>query len=203
VKFALFVEGYTEQALPAFLKRWLDPRLSRRVGIVPVNFQGVGGFLSGFAQRATRDLASGQLIAVIGLIDLYGAGLPFPANLTIDAKYTWAKTELERQVRNERFSQHFAVHETEAWLLSDPSIFPARVRGGLQAFEDRPDEVNFREPPSKLLRGVYRANGWKYKKDANGSALFQKLDPERVRERCPHFRALLDDILALAKAAGL
>jgi hypothetical protein len=31
MKFVLFVEGYTEKkALPEFLKRWLDPRLSQR-----------------------------------------------------------------------------------------------------------------------------------------------------------------------------
>jgi hypothetical protein len=31
VKFALYVEGYTERALSSFLKRWLDPRLTREV----------------------------------------------------------------------------------------------------------------------------------------------------------------------------
>ena len=41
---------------------------------------------------------SGGLIAVIGLLDLYGAPLSFPPNLTTDAKYTWAKTELEHRV---------------------------------------------------------------------------------------------------------
>ena len=34
MKFVLFVEGYTEdKALPKFLKRWLDPRLGKPVGI--------------------------------------------------------------------------------------------------------------------------------------------------------------------------
>jgi len=37
VKFVLFVEGYTEkQEIPAFLKRYLDPRLSQLVGIKSV-----------------------------------------------------------------------------------------------------------------------------------------------------------------------
>lgn len=39
-----------------------------------------------------------------------------------------------------------AVHETEAWLLSDPGIFPAE---GRRAFPDRcrrPETVNFDEP---------------------------------------------------------
>jgi len=34
MKFILFVEGRTEdKALPAFLKKWLDPRLESPVGI--------------------------------------------------------------------------------------------------------------------------------------------------------------------------
>jgi hypothetical protein len=37
----MFVEGYTERAaVPAFLKRWLDPRLPQPVGIKPVRFDG-------------------------------------------------------------------------------------------------------------------------------------------------------------------
>jgi hypothetical protein len=99
VKFALFVEGYTERAaVPAFLKRWLDPKLSHPAAVVPVNLLGSGGYLSTFAQRAKRDLGSGQLIAVVGLLDLYGAKLPFPQNLTTDSKYAWAEAELEKQV---------------------------------------------------------------------------------------------------------
>ena len=41
MKFVLFVEGYTERSgIPAFLKRYLDPRLSQPVGIKPVRFDG-------------------------------------------------------------------------------------------------------------------------------------------------------------------
>jgi hypothetical protein len=41
MKFKLFVEGYTEQkAIPAFLKRWLDAHLEKRVGIQAVRFEG-------------------------------------------------------------------------------------------------------------------------------------------------------------------
>jgi hypothetical protein len=132
VKFALFVEGYTERTLCSFLKRWLDPRLSHPVGVQPVRFSGSSEYLKSFAQRARRVLDSGHLIAVIGLLDLYGARLPFPPNLSTDGKCDWAKTELERRVGGSRFRQHFAVHETEAWLLSDPNVFPASVRARIQ-----------------------------------------------------------------------
>lgn len=202
MNFALFVEGPTERALSAFLKRWLDPQLARPVGVKPVSFRGSGDYTKSFAQRARKDLASSQLIAVVGLLDLYGAGLQFPADLTTNSKYIWAKADLEKQVGDPRFRQHFAVHETEAWLLSDPAIFPATIRPHLQAFEDRPESVNFQEPPAKLLSRIYRTAGREYKKVVDGSTLFQKLSPDRAHARCPYLRALLDDMLSLAKAAG-
>lgn len=41
MRFILFVEGHTEdKALPGFLKRWLDPRLKKPVGIKTVRFEG-------------------------------------------------------------------------------------------------------------------------------------------------------------------
>ncbi len=41
MRFILFVEGYTEdKALPEFLKRWLDPRLTNPVAIRTVRFEG-------------------------------------------------------------------------------------------------------------------------------------------------------------------
>ena len=90
MKFALYVEGYTERALSLFLKR-LDPRLSREVGIDPVRFSGSGDYRKSFAQRAAKDLSSSRLIAVVGLLDLYRSGLEFPPNMGTDAKCTWAK----------------------------------------------------------------------------------------------------------------
>jgi hypothetical protein len=174
VNFALFVEGPTERAVPAFLKRWLDPRLSHPVGVKPVRFHGSGDYLKSFAQRAKKDIDSGGLIAVVGLLDLYGASLSYPPNLTADAKYALAKTELERRVGDPRFRQHFAAHETEAWLLSDPGIFPAAIRDRLANEADRPESVNFEEPPAKLLHRVYRAHRREYKKVVDGSALLNK-----------------------------
>ena len=180
MNFALFVEGPTERAIPAFLKLWLDPRLSRPAGVKPVRFKGSGDYLKSFAQRASKDLDSGGLIAVIGLLDLYGAPLPFPSNATADAKYNWAKTELEIRVGDPRFRQHFAVHETEAWLLSDLGIFPTAIRNSLERYANRPESVDSQQPRSKLLQQLYRANGREYKKVEDGSALFSRLDPDRA-----------------------
>jgi hypothetical protein len=45
VRIVLFVEGYSERELPPFLKRWLDPRLERPIGIFPVRFEGNMAYL--------------------------------------------------------------------------------------------------------------------------------------------------------------
>jgi hypothetical protein len=102
-------------------------------------------------------------------------------------------------VSHPRFRQHFAVHETEAWLLSDPSILPKQVRAALPRRCERPETVNFEEPPAKLLERLYRERvGRSYKKVTDGANLFGKLEPAAICDKCPHARRLLDDMLALA-----
>jgi hypothetical protein len=67
-----------------------------------------------------------------------------------------------------------------------------------------PETVNFNEPPSYLLDRLYReALKKKYKKVANGSDLFSKLDPRVVHEKCPYFKYLCDDLVELAKDKGV
>ncbi len=87
--------------------------------------------------------------------------------------------ELEARVGHDRFRQHFAVHETEAWLLSDPSLFPRAITSRLPARGDRPESVNFAEPPSRLLQRFYHAKGREYKEVTDGADLFGRLSPRR------------------------
>jgi Domain of unknown function (DUF4276) len=196
VKIALYVEGYTERALSSFLKRWLDQKLAQRVDIRPVRFSGSGDYQKTFARRANKDLAESDLIAVIGLLDLYGVRLDFPKGLSTNLKCDWAKAELERQ-GPPRFKQHFAVHETEAWLLSDPSIFAGPIGRRLESYQANPESVDLQEPPSKLLKRVYATEGRDYQKVTEGSKLLSKLDPGVAYAKCPHLRMLLDDMLTL------
>lgn len=209
MKFVLFVEGHTEKKVaPGFLKRWLDPRLSQPVGIKIVRFEGWHDYVDEIAKKVALNL-SGQtgsdVIAGIGLLDLYGPTL-FPDELSaVDQRFVWGKRHLEKDiVKHERFFQYFAVHETEAWLLSDHTIFPDAVRLGVQKVSRPPESVNFDEPPSKFLNRLYREKIHKsYKKVTDGTNLFKDLMPERAYEKCPYLRQLLDDMLSLAKKAGL
>ena len=206
MRFVLFVEGHTEdKALPAFLKRWLDPKLGQPVGIRTVRFDGWAALLKDAPLKANMHLngpAKDDIIAVISLLDLYGPTF-YPSNLIAsDARYAWATAYIEGLVKHPRFFQFFAVHEVEAWLLSEPRIFPAEVKKSFPSKVDHPEAVNFDEPPAKLLERLYSANTKRsYKKLVNGKELFGRLDPEVAYRQCLKLKEMLDKMLELAKAA--
>src|ERR1043166_7039926 len=158
-RIALFVEGDTERGdarhgtLPVFFHHWLDPQLppDRKVGITAVKFQGISNYLDDLAQKVALYLDDGRANFIVGLVDLYG----IPSSRVDLSKCTSVKEKvnaarqhirgLVRQVYRDRFRQHFAVHEVEAWLLAYPEEWPAEVRAQITK---RPAErVNFTEPP--------------------------------------------------------
>jgi hypothetical protein len=204
MKFAIFVEGETETGLHEFFQHWLESRLQKRIGFKFVRFRGWRHYHDEIAVRAHLNLSGklgADIIAGIGLLDLYGPAYP-KRKRSVDERYAWAKGELERAVGHPKFRQHFAVHETEAWLLADPAILPKEVMRSLPGRVERPETVNSDEPPAKLLERLYREkkNGT-YRKLIDGRSLFSKLSPDRAYEKCPYLKALLDDMLSLAKEA--
>ena len=160
MKFILFVEGHTEdKTLPPFLKRWLDGKLPQPVGIKTVRFEGWAELKREVRKRTHLYFESRQavdIIAVISLIDLYGPTF-YPDHLTTTReRYDWAKEMIEKEVNHQRFRQFFAVHETEAWLLSQPELFPREIHSGFPGRITEPETINFTEPPAKLLERLYR-----------------------------------------------
>jgi len=148
--------------------------------------------------------AATEVIAAIGLLDLYGPSF-YPDHITAAVnRYTWAKHEIERRVANPRFRQHFAVHELEAWLLADPNPLPQPVRAALPKVCAQPESVDFQQPPARLLDSLYRAKlNRQYRKIVDGTNLFAEVDPDTAYGKCPSLRALLDEMLSLAKGVGL
>jgi hypothetical protein len=150
MKFKLFVEGYTEQkAIPAFLKRWLDPHLEKPVGIQAVRFEGWQELVKDTPIKAKMYLEGPEkqdIIGVIALLDLYGPTFYPEEKTTALERYYWAKEELERQVGHPKFRQFFAIHEVEAWLFSEPNLFIPKIKNALP--NKPPEEINFNEPPA-------------------------------------------------------
>ena len=208
MKFIVFVEGFTEQKVVGpFLKRWLDPRVTRRPGIKPVRFDGWREMEKDMAKKAKMYLQAPShkdVLGVVALLDLYGPTF-YPGHLrTSEERLGWARKHFEEEVGDPRFRMFFAVHELEAWLLSDPSIFPRGVGSELSSMAQMPETIDFDEPPGKLLARLYRDKTKRtYKKVVHGGSLFARLDPNVAYEKCPELRRMLDKMLQMAHSAGL
>lgn len=205
MKFILFVEGYTEEKiLPQLIKKWLDPKLPKPVGIKTVRFEGWPELLKDAPQKARMYLNGADkdnIIAVISLLDLYGPTI-YPDHIThMNKRYDWAKKYIEQKVNLSKFYQFFAVHEVEAWLLSQPEIFPVKIQSAFPKKIQKPERVNFYEPPSKMLERIYSQKTHRsYKKVLNGKQLFDKLDPKMAYQKCPKLKEFFDKLFELANA---
>lgn len=208
MKFVLLVEGKTEKDSAAgFLKRWLDPRLSRPIGIQCVAFDGYADCVRKMATKARMHLDGPQrsdVIAVIGLLDLYGPQFYPPDKTSVKERVDWGVQHFENEVGLSKFRMFFAVHEFEAWLLSQPQIFPQEVQARLASSSAAPETVNSTEPPAKLLNQIYLSTMNRgYKKTTFGKQLFARLQPEAAIAKCPYLKSMLEEMLQMAKAAGL
>lgn len=145
-----------------------------------------------------------EVLGVIALLDLYGPTV-YPPNCTgRPDRVRWATEHMERQIAQPRFKLRFAVHELEAWLLSDPGIFPREVRSEIEKLSRYPEDVNGVKPPAAQLDDIYtRKLRTGYKKRVYGKQLLDKLDPEHAAAVCPSLKALLDTMIELAEPAGL
>ncbi|MDZ4818514.1 MAG: DUF4276 family protein [Planctomycetota bacterium] len=207
MKFVLLVEGDTERrCLQKFIKRWLDPRLQSPVKIQPVQLKGWGRFRKDAVIKSRLYLAQPKgegVIGVIALLDLHGPTF-FPENLKSSAeRYDWGTKWFEKEIASDRFRMFFAVHELEAWLLSDLAIFPVKARSAFPASTAQPETVNSQTPPSLLIKQIYRERLQQdYKKTATGVSLFESLDPELAAKRCPRLNEMFEVMLDMAQAAG-
>jgi len=205
LKFVLFVEGATEhKALAGFLKKWLDSRLKQPVGIRLVDLAGWSKFRTRIQRKIVAELevpGREDVIAAIGLLDLYGPNFYPDHTHSPKERCEWAVNQIEREVGNKRFKMFFAVHETEAWLLSQPEIFPSGVRDQIEKHKAKPEAVNFNKPPATHIKEAYHAINRTYKKTIDGYELFSRADPEFAYESCPYLKRMLDTMLDLAKNA--
>ena len=207
MRFVVFVEGYLEKiALPPFLRNWLNSATTRPVGVNVIRFQGGGEFKNKLASAVRRHLngpSNFDLIAVVGILDLYGVNY-YPNHVsTVRQRYDWLCQHFENEVDSSKFHMFCAVHEFEAWILSQPENLPSDVREALPGRVQNPESVNFHNPPSKLLQRLYRQRLKRdYKKIVDGSSLFSRLDPAVARDKCPYLKRMMDKLLSLAQEAG-
>lgn len=209
MKFIMIVEGQTERlAIQEFLKRWFDSKLSEKVGIKQRMF-GRGDFKSRIKKQALKHIeedSNQEILGVICLMDIYGFGSDYEGvRRNVNALFKDQKKTIEKYVNHKQFRMFFAVHEFEAWLLSDPSIFPVDFQTDLTKYSSKPENVNFKNHPSKVIQNIYnkRKSKRSYKKTTDGPDLFSRLSPQVVYDKCPHFKMMLDEMVQMALAAGI
>ncbi len=205
MKFVGVVEGQTEkEILRPFLQKWLRSQSEPGHAIQLVCTKGNSKFVKQLVDVVKENrTAPGHLpVAVFGLLDYQGLSMSYPRTCTtLGERCEWAKTHFESQVNDARFKMFFAVHDIEAWLFSQPKIFPGQIPSRLPRDMERPESINSNNPPSKLLESLYRKHvNHEYDKRVDGIRLFHKLDPMTAGLKCPQLQALLDDILMRATA---
>ena len=208
MKFILFVEGSTEkQGAVKLIRRWLDKKLEpKRVGVRPINLKGAGNFAREIPRKAPLHLEGSdrhKVIAVIGLLDLHGANIVPGTSSNPEDLCRQGKSKIEKAVNHDKFRMFFAVHDVEAWILSQPEILPTPVAADLRGIAS-PEKIDLETPPAKMLERLFlKHTKTSYRKVVDGEKLFDELDPEVAYQKCPHLRLMLDEMLELAKRAGL
>ncbi|BDI33280.1 hypothetical protein CCAX7_53310 [Capsulimonas corticalis] len=205
MKFIVFVEGYTEEAiLGDFLGRCMKAHFpeGKSVGIKTVRFDGWAAIHRDVAKHAKLYLNGPdreKIVAVISLIDLYGPTIYPAEKQSIVDRHAWGVKHMQEKVNDPRYRHFFAVHETEAWLLSDPAIFPPKAHDALKPLRNRPETVNNDEPPAKRLETIYRSKlNRSYDKVTDGKNLFPKLQPQPALAACPYLKQMVDEMVELA-----
>jgi hypothetical protein len=219
MRFILFVEGETEElGVAGFLKSYIDSRLVDKVGITTVRFNGWSELHDNapkMAAKQLRDPKSDEVTGVISLLDLYGPTF-YPRDMaTVQQRYGWGRAYMEDRVQRyfrdngvsvelaEKYKHFFAVHEIEAWFVSQPSLFRDEVKAALAALKRKPEEINFDAPPCKLLEKLHmQLYKKRYRKTKNALNFFPKLNVDEVAAKCPYLKLMLDELVAMAIAAG-
>lgn len=216
----VIVEGQSEES---FVKEILAPTLwPSEIYLFPV-LLGVPGHKGGRPNyaRVKKDvvlqLKQDREAYCSTMFDFYGLGsgfpgTPLPPNLGNVEKVIRIEQAVKQALINElpdlrpdaRFLPYLQLHEYEGLLFSDPPAFAAgikqqhlrvqfeTIRNAFATPEDINDNPN--TAPSKRVLGAYPA----YRKVLDGTLAAKAVGIDRMRQECPHFRAWLEQLEALA-----
>ena len=192
-RWCLFVEGQTEKM---GIERLLTAqgykgRFAKRQ-IIALN--GRGKFFSRTLAGQLLERSRGGALVAILLVDLYPLR---PDGRTPEALKRSLRelvlSSLERMGGGLRdLRVHVAVHDFEAWLIGDPEAVEKVLQRRMN-LPKSPEKIDGERPPKKFLEA------YGYKETTHGPRMAELLNPERVAERCPSFRAFWEDITGLLK----
>jgi hypothetical protein len=199
VTIVLLVEGETEMALKAVLKRFLDQRATehgqphvrlRTRKIKNMNRDSLG-------RQIRLESQARENTAVVGLLDV------FPRFEHANAAKSFLVEAARRAGVTRGFYAHAAQYDVEAWLLPywDDICRRIGIRQGQPA--SNPEEVNGINPPAHRLRELYRRAKRDYTKTTEMPILLADKDLTIAANACPEFKSLLNTLLDLSNLPHL
>ena len=212
----VLVEGQTEEA---FVRELLVPHYARTERfLTPIIVSTSPGYKGGVVSYAkvrpqiVRLCKQDQDAYVTTLFDLYalpadfpGKGAPaYPLAAPGHQKAQFLEMELAQDVNQPNFLPNLVVHEYEALLFTRPDTFTqwtddASVTNALLQAVARagsPEDINDspHTAPSKRILAVMPG----YQKTFHGPLIACDIGLDAIRQACPHFRAWLLAVEALA-----
>ena len=188
-------EGQTEVDLVKKLnKRYFN---GKKISLKPLMInklrrQSLGGNVD--AARVVKYVRRAEFAIVTTFVDFYG----FQGRA--DKNACEIEKELKTEINKEFFIPYLQMYETEALLFSDIEAI-ALVKNASDGqkrllaeitSKNNPEEINDGEQtaPSKRLKNIFRD----YKKLYDGNKIFDKIQIETMKLKCPRFAKWLDEI---------
>jgi len=164
-----------------------------------------------------RQLTEDRSACCSTMLDFYGLGkgfpgMPLPVNLSnLDKVVRIEQAMMEDIVakipglRPDRFLPYLQLHEYEGLLFSDPTafangIYKPNLAEQLQAIRNQfptPEDIDD-DPSTAPSKRVLRLHP-SYRKRLDGPRAAQVVGIENMRRECPHFRAWIEQLEALAE----
>ena len=201
MRIAIMVEGKTEKAFKPHLVSFLETRLAGRMPRLLVHkFDGripKADKLRRIVERLLDDRRQPADV-VIALTDVYTGTRPPDFADATDAKNkmcAWVGSD-------ERFRPHVAIHDFEAWLLAYWGEITRLAGSNRTKPRGAPETVNHENPPSALIREVFRtgSKGKAYVKARDANRILREKDLLVSANECPELKAFLNTILTVGEA---
>jgi len=199
IKLHIFVEGNSEEA---FVNNILKKELhSFKIELNTVLIGGLSKY--SIIRKDIRDHTkqyNRHFDYFSTMFDLYRLPVTFPGfreAKKIASKYDRVKfleEKLHDDVRHpeNKFIPYIQLHEFEAVLFSNPSLFKVKYPHDLKKIEQlenilqhfhNPELINDDHPPSKRIKKIFTA----YEKLNDGLLIAQQIGLAQIRAKCPHF----------------
>lgn len=194
-KVLILVEGHAEEKfVKAILKPYFEPK---NIFLIPRNLKGAGNYAI-LREEVTKLLKDNSASLVTTMIDLYRIPNDFPQKKSLTKMHTSSQKisileeGFKENINKDKFLPYLQLHEFEALLFSDVSMFSAlpKVGNKIRLLEEivrekTPEEIND-EPNTSPAQRIKQILPY-YVKDVFGIIVAQHIGLQKMREKCPHF----------------